>query len=524
MNRPPFVLLIFDGWGIAPPNRANAIRLAETPVFDRLIATYPTMVAQSAGEAVGLPWGEMGNSEVGHLNIGAGKILYQDLPRITKSITDGSFYETPAFRSAIDHVRTHKSKLHLMGMLSSGGVHSFHEHLYGLLELCAKEKIDQTYIHAFLDGRDVPYNSGKNFVAKLQKTLQKLGTGKIATLSGRFWAMDRDRHWDRIQKAYDAMVSGTSEHRTTDALAAVEGSYKAGVYDEEFVPTVLTAEDGKPLATVQEGDAVIFFNFRNDRARQLTHAFVDPKFEGFNRPLIPNLFFVTMTEYEAGLPVTVAFPKEHIDMPLAKVVSDAGLKQLHIAETEKYAHVTFFFNGGREEAFPGEERVLIPSPSVPSYAQKPEMSARAITDRVVEELTKGNFDLYVINFANADMVGHTGAMPSIIKAIEMLDSCLGRIVDATLAANGTMLITADHGNAEESMNLQTGVINKEHSTNPVPVIIVGRQWEGQNVIGGRDLSSIPAVGFLADVAPTVLELMGLPKPPSMTGRSLLQVT
>lgn len=519
----PFVLIILDGWGIAPDNRGNAIRLASTPVFDRLTTTYPTMAIQAAGEAVGLPWGEMGNSEVGHLNIGAGKIVYQDLPRITKAISDGSFFSNEAFRKAVEHVQKHRSRLHFAGLVSSGGIHSFHEHLYALLEFAAQQKITNVYIHAFLDGRDTPYNSAKNFLAKLLQECAKNKVGRIATLSGRYFAMDRDRHWDRTAIAYHAMVDGQGA-MASDPLSAIEESYAHRVYDEEFVPTVILDEKKQPVAKVGTNDAIIFFNFRNDRMRQLTKAFVLPDFHEFPRPPISGLFVVTMTEYEPSLPVTLAFPPDYIAQPLAKILSDRGLKQLHIAETEKYAHVTFFLNGGREEEFPGEKRVLIPSPSVATYDQKPEMSARTMTDRLVGEITKGKYDFLAINFANADMVGHTGNMPAIIKAIETLDSCLGRLVDATLALDGTALITADHGNAEEAMNLQTGVLDKEHSANPVPFIVVGRAWAGKGTLVNSDLSNLTPTGFLADVAPTILKLMGIPQPASMTGRPLIQLT
>lgn len=523
MTKQPLVLLILDGWGIAPANRGNAIRLAQTPIFDRLVATYPAMVLQASGEAVGLPWGEMGNSEVGHLNIGAGKILYQDFPRITRSITDGSFFRNPAFLQAIAHVRTHKSRLHIAGLVSSGGIHSSQEHVTALLELCAREKMPDVFVHAFLDGRDTPYNSSKNFIAKLLAMMTKLGTGKLATLAGRYWAMDRDRRWDRTEKTYRAMVEGRSDHTSGDALKSIQASFQEKVYDEEFPPTVLISSEGKPTAVIGEHDAIIFFNFRNDRMRQLTKAFVADAFDGFQRKKINDLLCVTMTEYEAGLPVTIAFPKEYIEFPLARVVSDAGLRQLHMAETEKYAHVTFFLNGGREEAFPNEDRILVPSPSVSTYDQKPVMSTHEITERFLRELEKGTYDFFVVNFANADMVGHTGNIPAIIKGVETIDTCLGKIVDATLERSGTVVITADHGNAEEAMNLRTGVIDKEHSTSPVPFVVVGRAWERRGLPAGVDLASLTPVGFLSDVAPTLLELLQLPKPAAMTGRSLLHV-
>lgn len=519
------VLVILDGWGIGPANRGNAIRLAQTPVFDRLIATYPTMALQASGESVGLPWGEMGNSEVGHMNIGAGKIVYQDLPRITKAILDGSFFSVPAFQQAIAHAKKHHSKLHLVGLVSNGGIHSFNEHLYALLELCVREKIEDVFVHAFLDGRDTPFNSGKNFIAKLLAVMKKNHVGKLATLSGRYWAMDRDNRWDRTEKTYHALMQGVAEQQVADPLAALDAAYRMRIYDEEFPPIVLVDEELKSVATIGDDDAVIFFNFRNDRMRQITHAFVDEEFRSFARKeKRKNLFVVTMTEYEAGLPVAVAFPKEYIEHPLGRVISEAGLTQLRIAETEKYPHVTFFLNGGREEPFPKEVRVLIPSPSVSTYDQKPDMSARQITDRVIQEVQRDAFDVYIINYANADMVGHTGHIPSVIKAVETLDTCLGTLVDAVLERDGTILVTADHGNAEESMNLRSGLINKEHSTSPVPLTIIGRRWEGQGLLAGQDIANLTPVGFLSDVAPTMLALMDLQKPAAMTGRTLIRMT
>lgn len=517
----PAVLIILDGWGIAAPSRGNAISLAQTPVFDSLVTTYPTMSIQAAGEAVGLPWGEVGNSEVGHLNIGAGKILYQDLPRITRAITDGSFYDNPAFLEAAQHARSNNSAFHIAGLVSNGGVHSFHEHLYALLELCAKQKIERVFIHAFLDGRDTPYNSGKNFIAKLQKETERFHCGRLATLSGRYFAMDRDHHWDRTEKTYRAMARGISDTQASDPQAALDASYALGVYDEEFVPTVMM-ESGKPVATIQPHDALVFFNFRNDRMRQITKAFALEAFSDFDRGALPeDLCIVTMTEYEAGLQVKVAFLPEHVETPLAKVLSDNGLKQLHIAETEKYAHVTFFLNGGREEQFPNEQRVLIPSPTVPSFDQKPAMSSRPITERVVSELQQGNADCIIVNFANVDMVGHTGNLPAVITAVQAIDACLGAIVEAALAKDGTVFITADHGNAEEEMNLQTGVINKEHTNNPVPFIIVSRLLQGKSTVMTPDLSRLRPSGMLSDVAPTMLAWLDIPMPSDMTGRNLL---
>jgi len=521
----PVVLIILDGWGIAPPSRSNAIALAKTPTIDNLIKTYPALSLQAAGEAVGLSWGEMGNSEVGHLNLGSGKLVYQNLPRINKAITDGDFFSNKKFLAAINHVRRNNSKLHLVGLVSSGGVHSSMDHFYALVELCQKEKLkNQVLVHAILDGRDMPYNSGLDFVAEANSRLVDSKIGKIASVSGRFYALDRDNHWERLVLAYNAMVNGEAENFFGDPVEAVKASYNKKIYDEEFIPTVIT-EHGQPVGRVSHQDAVIFFNFRADRARELTKAFVLPGFAKFPREYLSGLYFVTMTEYEKDLPVEVAFPPETIDTPLAKVIAEAGLKQLHIAETEKYAHVTFFFNGGQEKAFVGEERILIPSPRVDSYADKPEMSAKEITQRAIKEIMAKRYDFIVMNFANGDMVSHTGDLKATIKACEAVDNGVKKIVEATLAHNGVVVITADHGNAEELINLQSGNMDKEHSTYPVPLIIVGRHWEGKTGGGAdspnSDLSLVKPAGLLSDVAPTILKIMDLPKPDDMTGRSLL---
>jgi len=525
LKKRPVVLVILDGWGVAPPSRANAISQAKTPVMDKLISTYPTMTLQASGESVGLPWGEMGNSEVGHMNIGAGKIIYQDLPRINKAIIDKTFYKNKVLLEAVKKVKENNSKFHLMGLVSTGGVHSSLDHLFALLEFCQMEKLKNVYLHCFLDGRDTPRNSGENFITKLEAKIKELGVGKIASLSGRYYAMDRDNRWERIKKAYLAITKGESEQKFTDPLEAIKKSYQNNIFDEEFIPTVITDKNGKPLAKVENGDSVVFFNFRADRARQLTKAFVLPGFSKFERgEYLKDVYFVTMTEYEKNLPVFVAFPPEEVKNPLAKVIADYHLKQLHIAETEKYAHVTFFINGEREEAFPGEDRILVPSPSVSSYDQKPEMSCRKITERLISEINTGKYDFCVVNYANADMVGHTGVFPAIIKAIEAVDECLGQLVAAVLDIDGALVITADHGNAEEKIDLQTGFIIKEHSTNPVPLIIVAKEWENHPtaLALGNDLSSLTPIGLLSDVAPTVLALMGLEKPKEMTGQNLLK--
>ncbi|MBI3115466.1 MAG: 2,3-bisphosphoglycerate-independent phosphoglycerate mutase [Candidatus Kerfeldbacteria bacterium] len=525
LRRQPAVLLVLDGWGVAPPTRGNAIHIAQTPVMDHLMTSYPTVTLRASGEAVGLPWGEVGNSEVGHLNIGAGKIIFQDLPRITKSIADGTFFQNETFLQAIAHVKKNRSQLHLLGLTSSGGVHSSIDHLLALIELCAQQRVVNVFIHAILDGRDTPHNSGVKFLSQLHDRVRELKTGAIATVGGRYFALDRDNHWDRIAKAYDAIVHGRSERTGTDPVALVAAAYQERIYDEELPPSVILNAQGTPVATVEPGDAVIFFNFRNDRPRQLTKAFVLPGFEKFDRgAYLRDLLFVTMTEYEQDLPVSIAFPPEHVGTPLAKVVADVGEHQLHIAETEKYAHVTYFLNGGREEPFPNEERVLIPSPPVASYDQKPEMSVRGITERMIRELGTGKFAFIAANFANADMVGHTGNLPATIKAVEAVDRSIGEIVEAVKSVGGILCITADHGNAEEKINVQTGFLSKEHSANPVPFIVMSETLDATRRERYRsrtaDLSGMTPLGLLADVAPTLLALVGLPKPPDMTGQNL----
>lgn len=519
----PVVLVILDGWGVAPPSKSNAISQAKTPVFDRLVSMYPTMTLQAAGESVGLSWGEMGNSEVGHLGLGSGKIVYQSLPRLNKAITEGTFVQAPGLAEVFKHVQVDpKRRLHLLGMVSNGGVHSHQDHLYALLDACKSQGVSKVAVHAILDGRDTRRDGGKEFIEKLVAKIQEVGVGTIATLSGRFYAMDRDNHWDRIEAAYRAIAEGVGP-TAEDPVAAIAASYAAGVYDEEFVPTVITS-GGSPIATVSDGDVLVIFNYRADRARQITTAFAVPGFSKFKRTFDKDLLVATMMEYDKDLPVTVLFPPEHIVRPLAKILSEQGMQQLHVAETEKYAHVTFFFNGGAEEAFPGEDRVLVPSAGIPSYAQKPEMSAPAIAETVSAAVAKGKYDFIVVNFANPDMVGHTGDLEATIKAVEVTDACIGQIVDATLAVHGIVLITADHGNAEELLNLQTQAIDKEHSTNPVPLLMVGEAWAGQASPSGepsRDLSLLTPAGMLADVSPTILKLMELPAEPEMTGSTLI---
>ncbi|MBI4257021.1 2,3-bisphosphoglycerate-independent phosphoglycerate mutase [Candidatus Uhrbacteria bacterium] len=519
----PTVLIVIDGWGVAPDGDGNAIARANTPNYDRFVRTYPTMTLRASGEEVGLSWGEMGNSEVGHLAIGAGRVYYQMFPRINRAMEAGEFAVNEALQHAFEHVKQQGSRLHLIGMVSQGRVHSMDTHCHALLQAAKKAGIKEVFVQAILDGRDTVYNAGIDFVATLTKKMKEMKIGKIASLSGRYYAMDRDHRWDRTQKAYQVMVTGEGA-QATDPLEVIKASYQKEVYDEEFEPTVIV-ENGQPVGLVQDNDAAIFFNFRPDRMRELCKAFVLPSFDEFERKPVANLFPVTMAEYEKGLPVEVAFPPEVIEKTLAQILSEHHLTQLHIAETEKYAHVTFFLNGTKEEPFPGEERVIIPSPKVAAYNEAPEMSAWQITERVIKEMRDNKFDFIAMNFANPDMVGHTGDLAATIKGVETVDECVGKIVEETLARGGHIFITADHGNAEEMKNLRTGAIDKEHATNPVPFLIIGREYEGQPSISGEvpegDLSLMSPVGMLADVAPTILAVMGIEQPPEMTGQVLV---
>lgn len=524
----PVVLIVIDGYGVAAPSRGNAISLARTPHLDRLMQQYPTVTLHASGEVVGLPWGEMGNSEVGHLNIGSGKIIYQNLPLINKSISDGSFFRNPTFLEAMQAVKERGSKLHIMGMVSDGGIHSSQDHLHALLEMCRSQGLDgNVFVHAFLDGRDTEKNAALGFIAKLETKMHETGIGHIATLAGRFWSMDRDNRWERTEAAYNAIRFGRSDHISDSPLKAIEQAYARQVFDEQFEPTVIVSENGEPVTTVDDNDVILFFNFRADRARQLTKAFILPSFSKFNRGKeLNNIMFVTMTEYEKNLPVRIAFAPDRVRHPVAKIVSDAGWNQFHIAETEKYAHVTFFFNGGSEDQYPGEERVLIPSPRVRSYDETPAMSIQQVAQRMVHEITSGKYQFIVANFANPDMVGHTGNLQAAIKAVEATDTAIGMVAEAVQAANATLVITADHGNAEEMVDLQTGEIIKEHSTNPVPFIMcnsqLGQQRQLWPAVPDGDLSRLQPVGVLSDAAPTILTLLGLPIPDDMTSRSLLR--
>ena len=506
----PTVLLILDGYGERKEKEGNAIALAKTPVMDRLKKEFPYVEGQASGLFVGLPDGQMGNSEVGHMNMGAGRIVYQELTRITKSIQDGDFFENKALKAAVEHCKKEDSALHFMGLVSSGGVHSHIEHIYGLLELAKRAGLKKVYLHAFLDGRDTPPDSGKSFLLAVEKKMQELHVGEIATISGRYYAMDRDKNYDRVEKAYRAMVDGTGE-KASSIEEAIDASYAKKVYDEFVLPTVIE-KDGA-VHTVSDGDAMIFFNFRPDRAREICHAFCDDDFSFFERGARKNIFFVCFTDYDPTIPNKhVAFEKEEIHNTLGEVVSNLGKNQLRIAETEKYAHVTFFFNGGKEEPYENEDRILVPSPKeVPTYDLKPEMSCYTVTEKLTEAIRSGKYDLVVANFANPDMVGHTGVLPAAIKAIEVVDECMGKVVDAVESMHGNLFILADHGNADIMIDEKTGEPYTAHTTNPVPFILVSEEKH-----------KLREGGCLADVAPTLLELMGIPQPKEMTGKSLLE--
>ena len=468
---------------------------------------YPNTILHTSGLDVGLPEGQMGNSEVGHTNIGAGRIVYQELTRITKSIESGDFFSIPELVSAIENCKKNHSKLHIMGLLSDGGVHSHQRHLFALLELAKRKDFEDVYVHCFLDGRDTPPASAEGYLVELENKMAEKGVGKIATIMGRFYAMDRDKRWNRIEKAYDAMVKGEGE-KAISVASAIENSYQKEVFDEFVVPTVICNND-KPVAKIEENDSVIFFNFRPDRAREITRAIVDENFDGFEREYFKT-YFVTFTNYDETITnVSVAFKKDEIKNTFGEIISERGLTQLRIAETEKYAHVTFFFNGGQEKQYPGEDRILIPSPKVETYDMKPEMSALEVTEKVLEAIHSRKYDSIILNFANPDMVGHTGNVEAVIKALEALDVCVDKIVKAIEEEHGVLLITADHGNCEQMIDYKTGEPHTAHTTNPVPLVLVGKDAKLKE-------------GRLADLAPTMLDLMGIEKPEEMTGESLIE--
>ena len=504
----PLALIIMDGFGLRKETEGNAIAAAKHPNLDRLWATCPHTQIGASGMDVGLPDGQMGNSEVGHTNMGAGRIVYQELTRITKSIEDGEYLSNPVLLHAMENAKKPGAALHLMGLLSDGGVHSHIHHLFGLIEMAKKMGVEKVYIHCFMDGRDVPPTSGAEYIEELQKELEKTGVGKIATVSGRYYAMDRDNRWERVVKAYDAMVNGEGV-KAPDPAAMMRQSYADGVTDEFIVPAVVT--EG---AEVKSGDSVIFFNFRPDRARELTRTLVDPDFAGFERKkgFFP-LTYICMTQYDATMPnVEVAYAPQSLANTFGEYISKNGLTQLRIAETEKYAHVTFFFNGGVEAPYPGEDRALIPSPKVATYDLQPEMSAYLVTDEVVKRIRSGKYDVIILNYANCDMVGHTGVFEAAVKAVEAVDTCLGRMLAAIEEMGGRAFVTADHGNAD-MMTDEEGNPFTAHTTNPVPFIAVGFP-EGTKLL--------PHGGRLADIAPTMLQALGLPQPAEMTGRSMLE--
>lgn len=510
MSRKPVVLMILDGYGLNERHDGNAVYEAKTPVMDRLMKEYPFVKGNASGLSVGLPDGQMGNSEVGHLNMGAGRIVYQELTRITKSIEDGDFFENPEFLAAVENCKNHDSALHLYGLVSDGGVHSHITHIYGLLELAKRNGLTKVFVHCFLDGRDTPPSSGKEFVAELEEKMKELGVGRVASVMGRYYAMDRDNRWDRVKLAYDALTKGEG-NRGESATDLIQESYDNGKTDEFVLPAVVT-ENGAPVGLIREHDSVIFFNFRPDRAREITRAFCDDSFSGFEREKRMELTYVCFTDYDETIPnKLVAFKKETISNTFGEFLAAHGKKQARIAETEKYAHVTFFFNGGVEEPNPGEDRILVKSPKVPTYDMQPEMSAPQVCEKLVEAIHSGKYDVIIVNFANPDMVGHTGVEAAAVKAIEAVDACVGKTVEAILEENGVLFICADHGNAEQLIDYATGEPFTAHTTNPVPFILVNA-GEGYGLREG---------GCLADIAPTLIELMGMEQPKEMTGRSLL---
>ena len=516
MANAPKVLLILDGYGLNDKTEGNAVAQAKTPVMDKLMKECPFVKGNASGMAVGLPEGQMGNSEVGHLNMGAGRIVYQELTRITKEIQDGTFFENPGLLEAVENCKKNNSALHMYGLVSDGGVHSHNSHIYGLLELAKRNGLDKVYVHCFLDGRDTPPASGKEFVEELEAKMKEIGVGKVGVISGRYYAMDRDNNYDRVEKAYLALTKGEG-NKANSASEAIQKSYDEGVTDEFVVPVVV-CENGEPVATIKDGDSIIFFNFRPDRAREITRAFCDDDFKGFDRKRL-DVKYVCFTEYDPTIPnKSVAFHKVEVTNTFGEWLAANGLKQARIAETEKYAHVTFFFNGGVEAPNEGEERILVNSPKyVPTYDKKPRMSAYTVCDKLSEAITAKNedgsakYDVIICNFANPDMVGHTGVLAAATEAIEVIDKCVGEIVEFVKEVGGTMFICADHGNAEQLIDYETGEPFTAHTTNPVPFILVNGP-EGKKLREG---------GCLADIVPTIIELMGMKQPAEMTGKSLL---
>ena len=510
MSKKPTVLMILDGYGLNEKHEANAVYEAKTPVMDRLMAEYPFVKGYASGMAVGLPDGQMGNSEVGHLNMGAGRIVYQELTRITKEIQDGDFFKNEALLAAMKNAKENDSAIHFMGLLSDGGVHSHNTHLYGLLEMAKREGLTKVYVHCFLDGRDTPPASGKGYIEELQAKMKEIGVGEIGVVSGRYYAMDRDNRWDRVELAYKALTKGEGV-KGTDAAEAVQASYDEGKTDEFVLPTVIE-KDGKPVTVISDKDSVVFFNFRPDRAREITRAFCADDFQGFAREKRLDLTYVCFTEYDDTIPnKIVAFHKVLLQNTFGEYLAAHHMTQARIAETEKYAHVTFFFNGGIEEPNEGEDRILVKSPKVATYDLQPEMSAPAVCDKLVEAIRSAKSDVIIINFANPDMVGHTGVEAAAIKAVEAVDECVGRAVDAIKEVDGQMFICADHGNAEQLVDYETGDPFTAHTTNPVPFILVNADPK----------YTLRENGCLADIIPTLIQLMGMEQPEEMTGKSLL---
>jgi 2,3-bisphosphoglycerate-independent phosphoglycerate mutase len=515
MSQSPLILVVLDGWGIRAERDQNAIRMAKTPVFDALMARYPRAQLNASGEAVGLPPGQMGNSEVGHMNMGAGRVVYQDLTRIDKSIKDGGFFTNPALATAMDAAAGGGHALHLIGLVSDGGVHSHQRHLHALVEMAARRKVPETFVHAITDGRDTSPNGGVRYLADLQNAVARLdgpGNVRVATVSGRYFAMDRDKRWERTRQAYDAMVRGSARTTAKTPLAAVQSAYEAGVTDEFIEPVVIVDANGAPIGPIRDGDAVIMFNFRADRARQITRAIALDDFDGFERPERRAVRATTLTVYDRTFNLPVAFTPQAFSNNLADVLAAHGRTNLRLAETEKYAHVTYFFNCGREEPYSGEDRILVPSQKVPTYDLMPEMSAPGITEKLVADVGAGRHQVVICNFANADMVGHTGRLDATIAAVETLDACLGRIMKAVQSAGGTTIVTSDHGNAEQMWDDELKAPHTAHTSNPVPIVLCSEQLIGRRL---RD-------GALCDVAPTMLALLGIEKALEMMGDSLLE--
>lgn len=510
MSKKQYMIMILDGIGLTEEEEGNAYKQAKTPNLERLLNEYPNSILDAKGLAVGLPEGQMGNSEVGHMTMGAGRIIYQDLALITKEIKEARFFEKEAFKNVIKHIKENNSSLHLMGLLSDGGVHSHIEHLYAILKLAKENDIENVYIHAFMDGRDTPVTAGMDYLKETETKCKEIGVGKIATISGRFYAMDRDNRWERVEKAYDAIVLGEGENFKT-VQKAIENSYEAQEFDEFIKPIVIIDENNEPIGKIKDNDAVIFFNFRSDRGRELTRAIVETTFDKFERKSKKNnIKFVTMTEYDKTFNnIEVVYKKDKVENTLGEYLSKNRKTQLRIAETEKYAHVTFFFNGGEEKKYNGEERILIQSPKVSTYDEHPEMSAYEITDKVIEAIDSKKFDVIIINYANGDMVGHTGNLEKAIEGVEAVDKCVGKVIAKLEEVGGEAIITADHGNCEEMVDLKTGDIITSHTTNPVPVILVSKRVK--SVTEGR----------LSDVPVTLLDLMGMEIPKEMTGKSII---